>query len=303
MRARTAALSALVVVALLSDPVWAGGAWVPKPGEGSLQLGASRKKAQSSWGTHGQILANQGDHDFRYAYLSGEAGLWKGLAATWTMTYLDGFEGRPNSLEQNTGLSDAWFGLKYGFQQESAVPLAVGFTYRTPVFYDQSGPYNRHTFNSDGTFRGVNSEWRGLLKHDYTLSMLASHSMWDGRGWASVETGYTWREGAPADQIPVLADVGLPLPWYRLRAKVSGVFVQSLGNDSPRQPDDRFGSSATNNFNDASMARLGVSLLMPLDRQQRWYVEAGYNQWVWGRSARRYQEPFISFGRGFGRGF
>ena len=81
--------------------------------------------------------------------------------------------------------------------------------------------------------------------------------------------------------------------------QVAGVYIQSLGNDSPRRPDDRFGSSASNNFNDASMGRLGVSLLVPLDRNQRWYVEAGYNQWVWGRSARRYQEPFLSLGRGF----
>ena len=296
---RSTALLALGLATFLSAPAWAGGAWVPRPGAGYLQLGASRKQAQSSWGRKGQILRNQQDHDFRYGYLSGEAGVWKGLAANWTLTYLEGLEGRPSDLEENTGPSDAWFGLKYGFRQDSRVPLAVGLTYRTPAFYDEPGPYNRHNFNSDGSFKEVSSEWRGLLKEDYTLSFLASTSLWQGGGWASVETGYTWRVGAPADQVPLYADVGLPLPWYGIKAKLAGVYVQSVGNHSPRQPDDRFGFSATNNFNDASMARLGASVLIPVNRQQRWYVEAGYNQWVWGRSARRYQEPFLSFGAGF----
>jgi hypothetical protein len=299
MRARSIVAFLVLVAALLAEPVWAGGAWVPRPGSGSLQLGASRKQAQSSWGRKGQILSNQQDHDFRYAYLSGETGLWKGLAANWTLTYLDGYEGRPDDLEKNEGPSDAWFGLKYGFRQDTNMPLAIGFTYRSPAFYDESGTYNRHNFNSDGSFREVSSEWRGLLKEDYTLSFLASRSLWQGRGWASVETGYTWRAGAPADQVPLYADLGVPLPWYGIHAKLAGVYVQSVGNHSPRQPDDRFGFSATNNFNDASMGRLGASLIVPLDRHQRWYVEAGYNQWVWGRSARRYQEPFVSFGTGF----
>ncbi|HEV8629633.1 MAG TPA: TonB-dependent receptor [Thermoanaerobaculia bacterium] len=297
MRRVTVAL--VLLASLMSAPVWAGGAWVPKPGDGSFQLGASRKRAHSSWGRRGQTLANQGDHDFRYAYLSGEAGVWRGLAANWTITYLDGFEGRPNALEENAGLSDAWLGLKYGFNQETGWPLAVGLTYRTPVFYDQKGVYDRHTFDTQGHVTGLNSEWRGILKHDYSLTFLASHSLWEGKGWANVETGYTWREGAPADQVPLYADVGLPLPWYGLRAKVAGVFIQSVGNNTPRHHNDRFGSSATNNFNNASMARLGTSLMVPLGRDRGWYLEAGYNQWLWGRSARKYQEPFLSFGHGF----
>ena len=299
MRLRSLATLCCLAAAALADSAWAGGAWIPKPGDGSVQLGASRKKAQTSWGRKGQLLDNQQDHDFRYGYLSGDAGLWKGLAATWTVTYLQGYEGRPNALEENTGPSDAWFGLKYGFNQDTSWPVAVGAYYRTPVFYDEPGAYNRHNFNSDGSFREVSSEWRGLLKEDLTLAFLASHSLWGGRGWANFEAGYTWRDGAPADQFPLFADVGLPLPWLGIRAKVAGLYVQSLGNDSLREPDDRFGKSPTNNFNDASMARLSASLIVPLDRQQRWYVEAGYSEWVWGRSARQYQEPFFSFGTGF----
>jgi hypothetical protein len=166
--------------------------------------------------------------------------------------------------------------------------MSVGFTVRTPALYDEQGPY----------CGGECPEWRGLLKHDYTLSFAASRSMWEG-GWVNFETGYTWREGAPADQLPVLADVGVPLPWAGLRTKLSGVFVQSLGNDSPRQPDDRFRGRPGFNFNNASMGRLGASLMLPIDPEQRWWIEAGYNKWVWGKSARQYDEPFVSFARSF----
>ena len=51
---RSTTLLALGLATLLSAPAWAGGAWVPKPGDGYLQLGASRKQAQSSWGARGR---------------------------------------------------------------------------------------------------------------------------------------------------------------------------------------------------------------------------------------------------------
>jgi hypothetical protein len=47
------------------------------------------------------------------------------------------------------------------------------------------------------------------------------------------------------------------------------------------------------------MARVGVSLLVPVDSQKRWWIEGGYNKWVWGKSARQYDEPFVSFARSF----
>ena len=94
MRSTPTTLLALVLAALVTEPAWAGGAWVPKPGDGTLQLGASRKKAQSSWGTHGQILENQGDHDFRYAYVSGVTYSSAGAHDLWaydTTSYIFGF--------------------------------------------------------------------------------------------------------------------------------------------------------------------------------------------------------------------
>src|SRR6185295_4096829 len=283
----------------------AGGAWVPDPGHGDVELGISRKTAGSSWDRRGHSFTNKGRvdgrisyHDFRYAYLSGDVGLFKNLSVAFTVTYHNGREGPRGDDEKNAGLSDAWYGLKYAIHKGS-LPMALGFTYRSPEFYDLQGPYNRHLFDQNGNFRGVSPEWRGLLKHDYTLSYMISRSIEDGRGWWNGRVGYTWREGAPADEIPVWFDLGYPLPWGGLVGTASAVSVQPLANDTPRQPDDRFGSSATNNFNNASILRLGVSAFKPFGKDERWFGEVGYNQWVWGRSARRYQEPFLAIGRKF----
>ncbi|HBL27365.1 MAG TPA: hypothetical protein DD490_11075 [Acidobacteria bacterium] len=297
------ALFLLVALAVPTE-VLAGGAWVPPPGKGDVQLGVSRKTASTSWNREGETFRNRNSagqisyHDFRYAYLSGEVGLLPRLSTRFLVTYLDGFEGPHSDLEQNTGLSDAWVGFKLALA-EGDWPMAVGATMRTPTFYDLPGAYSRYLFDAQGQRRGVSPEWRGLLKHDYSLTWLLSHSYRDGRGWINLETGYTWREGAPADQVPLTAEVGYPLPFWKSSVKGSLVYVQSVGNDSPRQPDDRFGRGVTTNFNDASMARLGVALLTPLGRKGTTTLEVGYNQWVWGVSARRYREPYLSIGRSF----
>lgn len=297
-------LFSILVMLLTASTGLCGGAWVPEPGDGDIQLGLSRKTASTSWNTQGETfrnLNNQGVvsyHDFRYAYLNGEIGLVKRLSARFLVTYLDGFEGPHDDLERNTGMSDAWFGFKYALAQ-GEWPMALSATMRTAYFYDLPGAYNRALFDSQGRRRGVSPEWRGLLKEDYTLSYLISHSYREGRGWMNFETGYTWREGAPADQVPVWAEVGYPLPFWGASVKGSALYVQSLGNESPRQPDDRFGSGATTNFNDASMGRLGVSFIAPLTRSGNTNLELGYGQWVWGVSARRYREPFLSVGYRF----
>jgi len=288
----------VVVVLMVPAAVFAGGAWVPSPGSGDAQLGFSRKTADRSWDAFGGTIVHTSNHDFRYAYLSGEIGIVKHLSATYLVTFLDGFEGPRDDYERNTGLSDAWFGLKYGLRAD-AWPMALALTVRTPIFYDHDGPYSRYLYDRDGEIVGLNPEWRGLLKNDVTLSYLLSHSIKGGKGWFNVGTGYTWREGAPADQIPVFGEVGLPIPWRDVRVKLSAVYVQSLGNDSPRTPSDRFGSRTGYNFNDASMGRLGVSFILPFGRGGAWSAEVGYNQWVWGRSARKYDEPFLSIGRRF----
>jgi hypothetical protein len=281
----------------------AGGAWVPNPGDGDVSLGVSRKTASTSWDVSGNSYVNANGagqvsyHDFRYGYLTGELGLFKNLSASFLLTYLDGFEGAHAVLEENQGPSDAWFGLKYAIAKGD-LPMAIAFTYRTPFLYKVSGPYNRYVYDRFGHILHPSPNWRGLLKNDYTVSYLISQSVFHG-GWWNAQVGYTWRDGAPADQIPVLVDLGYPLPFWSSYGKLAASYYRSLGNFSPAQPDDRFGNGAKNNFNNASILRVAVSILVPVGPKQKYWVEGGYGQWVWGLSARRYREPFISVDRRF----
>ncbi|MGH9337486.1 MAG: hypothetical protein ACRD21_27360, partial [Vicinamibacteria bacterium] len=168
-----------------------------------------------------------------------------------------------------------------------------------PLLYDLPGPYNRHLFDPQGEFRGVSPEWRGLLKRDYSVGGAVSRSFLGYRAWTNLEGGYTWREGAPANQIYTMAELGYPLPVLSSHVKGAATGQFSVGSDSPRQPDDRFGSRASYNFNDASYAKLALSWIVPFGREKEWMAEAGIGMWVWGRSARRYTEPFVSIGRRF----
>lgn len=294
---------AMLVIAALPAVSRGSGAWVPPPGHGDLNLGFSEKMAHTSYDIHGNLYTNttivNGQrrptfHDFRYVYLSGEVGLFKNVSFRGLFTHLYGLEGPKSDQYKNVGLSDFWIGFKYGLRQNTSLPMAFGLTARLPYFYDLPGPYNRFLFDTNGDVVGNNPEWRGLLKRDLTLTYLISHSFLKGRGWASLEAGYTWREGAPADQIPVWAEVGLPLPLWNAAFKTSVTFVRSRYNQSVPQPDDRFRPGAINNFNEASMLRLAGSFWVPFG--PHWYAELGYGQWVWGRSARRYKEPFVSIG-------
>lgn len=295
----------LFVLAAAAAPAQAGGPWVPRAKTGYVYVGFSRKTADTIWDLSGNTYRVPGDspfqnHDFRYLFLSGEIGVLPRLSASFVLTFLDGFEGPDGHLERNTGFSDAWVGLKYAVSQ-GATPMAVGLTVRTPALYDIDGPYARNLYDENGTFLGHSPEWRGLLKHDVTLSYLVGRSMLQGRGWANAEVGYTWRQGAPADQLPVLVEAGFSLPRVSAMLKLNAYGFYSLGNDSERAPDDRFGfrPGSNQNLNDQSMARVGASLIVPVGARQDWSFEAGYNQCVWGRSARQYKEPFLSVGRRF----
>jgi hypothetical protein len=304
MKLLSRSICLLSAVLLVPAAGFCGGAWVPDPGKGDMELGFSRKTASTSWDVNGDVFTNTTTvdgrkvisyHDFRYTYLSGELGVLKRLSVRYLFTYLYGLEGPHVDEEKNVGFSDAWLGLKFALSQGDW-PMALAATERTPFLYDLPGPYNRYLYDAQGNRRGVSPEWRGLLKRDYTLTYMLSHSFYGGRGWMNFETGYTWREGAPADQVPVYAEVGYPLPWWGMAAKGSLAYFRSLGNDSPHQPDDRFGASATNNFNDASILKAGVGLIVPLVPRKGIDFEIGYNQWLWGISARRYREPYVSLG-------
>lgn len=310
----------LLLVGVTAQNVSAGGAWIPRPGEGNIYLGFSRKTADRVWDAKGKnlILRNSAGvhhfHDFRYSFLTGEVGLFPRVSTTFLMTYLWGFEGYQPAMEKNYGLSDAWFGAKFGIR-EGGWPMAVRTSLRTPFFYDQEGPYVRHLYNRepyrlptgrvvrDSTFLVINNpEWRGLLKHDFTVAGVVSHSFSRFHGWMNVEAGYTWRESAPADEIPVTGELGYGLPWKSptLYAKVGLNLVQSIGNNSTPDPNDRFNfpPGSAYDFNDASMLRGSLSLIWAI-QGGRWNTEAGYGQWLWGRGARQYKEPFVTVGRSF----
>ena len=294
-------IRACLLFAALAAPAaiaFAGGAWVPEPGDGTLTLGYSKKHAASSWDAFGNRFDNSSQHDFRYTYLDGDVGLFRNLSAQFLLTFLDGREGPPGDLERNVGFSDAWFGLKYQLHR-GAYPMALGASVRTPMFYDREGPYSRYVYDSRGRIAGLSDEWRGVLKYDYTLAYYVSRSFLGGAGWANFTTGYTWRTGAPADQIPAILEAGYPLPWFGAAVKGQVLWVWSLHNDTAREPDDRFGSNPTFSFNRASMGRVGGGVIVPIGPGRRWNVELGYNKWIWGRSARRYQEPYFSVGYGF----
>lgn len=300
---RFGAAVGVVVGLLLSSNAFAGGAWLPAPGQGDVQIGFSRKTASSSWDSSGHAFPNTTTfdgqtvphyHDFRYLYLSGEVGLHERLSAQFLVTWLHGLEGPHAELERNVGWSDAWVGLKAKLAG-GRWPMALAATMRTPVLYDRSGPYSRYVTDAAGNRLGVSSEWRGVLKHDYSLTYLVSHSFNEG-GWMNFETGYTWREGAPSDHVPVLAEAGVPLRWRGLAVKGSIAGAVSMSNDTPAAPDDRFRARSTFNFNDATMWRAGVAVIVPLRKVD---VEAGYNQWLRGESARRYREPYVSVGYRF----
>ena len=301
---------AIAVAALTTTAAFAGGAWVPERGDGDIQFGYSRKTAYSSWNVEGDPVDNASGHDFRYAYLSGEIGFGHGLSMRYSALYLNGYEGTPGNEEQNRGTSELFLGVKYRVH-EGTWPMAVAAHMRTSILYDQYGTYDRHLFlpdeddvdgdldDTEALFNGVNSEWRGLLGEDYGLMFLASRSMFDG-GWLNLEIGYTYRTGNLADEIPVWAELGYRTPWRPLAIKGTISYVQSVGNnDEVRDPDDRFGCSDTNCFPDASRAVVGGSVMFDLGKNALWWVEAGYNWFVWGESTRQYEEPFFSIGRRF----
>jgi hypothetical protein len=277
----------------------AGGAWVPERGDGDVNLGYSVKTANESWDPRGGTRVSSSWHIFRYVYTGGEVGLGGDVSFRYLVLYLDGLEGRRGDMEHNAGFSEAFLGLKYQIA-DGTWPMAVAFNVRTSYLYDLPGEYDRHEFNEDGEVDCVSPEWRGLLGEDYGLSFLISRSLFEGRGWSNLEVGYNHRTGNLSDEVPLYFEIGYPLPWKSLVLKGTYRYVQSVGNDSDeRTPSDRFGCSPNNCFPDASMMAVGASLFRDFGEEKKWYGETGYNQWIWGRSARKYDEPYISVGRRF----
>lgn len=288
----------LGLLALAPRPVAASSGWVPSPGDGYVQLGFSRKTSDISWDAFGEDRMSPArfeNHDFRYYYVAGDVGILHRLSATFLITYLDGLEGPDGDLHRNTGFSDAWLGLRYALV-EGTWPIAASVTVRTAAFYDIDGPYTLDLHNEAGDFVANSPEWRGLLKEDWTAALSASRSFAAGTQWMNLSAGYTIRTGAPADQFPFSGEFGWHVPSLPFQAWARGrVFgALSLGNDSDKEPDDRFGSRPDYNFNDASMVAASIGLGIPIPSASATF-EIGYNQWVWGRSARKYKEPYLGW--------
>jgi hypothetical protein len=74
-----------------------------------------------------------------------------------------------------------------------------------------------------------------------------------------------------------------------LKVALNGVF-SIHNNDAVGDVDDRFG--ATSAFNDASILRGSIALVLPL--AGHFNAQLGYGEWLWGRGARQYQEPFAA---------
>jgi len=290
---------AVGVLGLAASAAHAGGAWVPEKGDGDFQFGYSRKFADHSWNPQGKTVENSSWHLFRYGYIGGEFGLGHRVSLRYTVLYLDGLEGPPGDYEQNKGPSETFFGFKYRLH-EGKWNMAVAANVRTSILYDQDGTYDRHNYLEGETdVDGVDSEWRGLLGEDYGLTFLLSRSVFDG-GWWNVEAGYAYRTGNLADEYILNGEIGYPLPWDRLVVKGTYSLIDSAGNNTEtRRHDDRFGCSPNNCFPDASRQVIGASFMLTVGKERLWWVEAGYNHWLWGRSARKYEEPYISLGRRF----
>jgi len=298
---RTMALVAGVVCSSATAAV-AGGAWVPDKGDGDFQFGTSRKVAHYSWNPEGRTVKNSSWHLFRYGYQGTEYGLGHKTSFYYTVLYLDGLEGPPGAYEQNRGMSELFLGFKRQVHR-GKWPMAVSFDMRTSILYDQAGTYNRHDFlpdpNGQAVLDGVDSEWRGLLGEDYGLKFRISRSVFE-TGWLNFDIGYTYRTGNLADEMPFNAEIGYPLHWDWLFIKGTFNWVDSVGNNSlKRQPDDRFGCSPNNCFPDASRQVIGAGLMFNIGQQRLWWVEAGFNHWLWGHSTRKYEEPYLSLGRKF----
>lgn len=299
------------ILGIVASAASAGGAWVPDRGTGDLQLGYSVKTANTSWGPTGNDRISDSWHIFRYVYNGGEVGLSQNFSFRYLVLYLDGLEGERGDMEHNAGFSELFVGLKYKLR-EGKWPMALAANVRTSHLYDLPGQYDRHLFGVDeddldgdgdvteAIFKSVSPEWRGLLGEDYGVSYLVSRSLFEG-GWMNLEVGYNYRTTNLGDEIPLTFELGYPLPWKGLVAKGTYRWVQSVGNHEPiiRDPEDRFGCSENNCFPDASIMVLGGGLFRDFGAQKKWWGEVGFNEWVWGRSARKYEEPFLAIGRRF----
>lgn len=331
--AKISTVAALILLVVGTD-LHAGGPWAQKKGKSRFTFGYSRKTAGTLW--RNGVLEIQPDstlvdglfHDFQYAYLGFETGIIDNLELSGTINYLWGYErarSNPNTgqavpayWELNQGFTDSWLNLKYQFL-EGEYPMAVMVSSRFPDLYDEPGhvytryvtrTYNKtiDTIGVDGADTVMNrstkiveptSEWRGLLKRDLGIHLLAGHSF-GSDGYIQAMLAYNFRQDAFADQVIFSVDGGYNIPVssnWSVMPKLAFDYTGGVGNGEVPDESDRFqfrdakGRPAANNyFNNGRYGRLYGSVIVSAD--DTYGLELGAGRWLFGNGSARYWETY-----------
>jgi len=258
-------------------------------------------------------------HDFRYVYLNFQFGLMKNLELSGNINYLFGYEAISSDpktgaklasprMELNQGFTDAWLRLKYKLPVK--IPMAIEINSRFPDLYEQPGhTYTRYNYqytNIEGkkdTIVEASAEWRGLLKRDFALVYhIGSSFLKDGKLFAQGFAGYNWRQGAFADQFLAGATVGYTFKFKNGIEIVPNIYADltyGLSNGGKPDVSDRFAFGGRKNyyFNNSSYLRTYFNVYAKLTKNIA--VATGFGQWLWGKGAVKYSEPFAQVFVGF----
>jgi hypothetical protein len=275
-------------------------------------------------------------HDFQYAYLYGEIGIVDNLELSGTINYLFGYEsvGRDPSTnllykdpvtgksqarwELNQGFTDSWLNLKYQVMHGD-YPIAVMVSTRFPDLYAEPGDvytrYQKRTYTvaydsslGEGkdtvlrvskTSTEATSEWRGVLKRDLGIHVLAGHSF-GSDGYIETMLAYNFRQGAFADQVLFSIDGGYNFPvmsGWNISPKLLFDYTGGLGNGGIPDSSDRFGGSDSRGlpapnvyFNNGRYGRLYGSVGISSD--QGYGLDLGVGSWIFGNGAAKYLETY-----------
>lgn len=143
-------------------------------------------------------------------------------------------------------------------------------------------------------------EWRGLLKRDFGVHLLAGHSF-GGDGYAQAMLAYNFRQGAFADQIIFSIDGGYNIPvaqdWV-VTPKVLFDYTGGVGNGAVPDSSDRFqfrvpgtGEPRKNYyFNNGRYGRLYGSAAVTFS--EKYTFDIGVGRWIFGDGSAVYWETY-----------
>ena len=341
MKRRTFIVPILLLAFCCVELQAGGGPWAVKPGKPRVTFGFSRKVAGTLWRNgileepHDSTLVDGHFHDFQYAYLMPEIGIIDGLEFSALITYLWGYErvfetdpvtkARHPVEELNQGFSDMWLNLKYQFL-EGEYPMAIQVSSRFPDLYTEGGPYTRYVtrVTSREVVTRVNDssrvvtvrdtanvpspEWRGLLKRDLGVHLLAGHSF-GSDGYVQGELAYNFRRDAFADQMIFAVSGGYNYPvndMITLSPKLAFDYTGGLGNGAVPDSTDRFRfttpqdvpgtnlkvatPTANYYFNNGRYGRLYGSV--GIGYNSKYNLELGAGRWLFGNGSAVYTELY-----------